>query len=36
MWWGIGVGGALLYLIFFPVLWIFGAFMRRPAAAAAL
>jgi hypothetical protein len=58
MWWGIGVGGALLYLvvaftlglmtlrnghgwmfffgIFFPVLWIFGAFMRRPGAAAAL
>ncbi len=50
MWWGIGIGGAILYLIvaftlglmtlrnghgwmfffgiFFPVLWIFGAFMR--------
>jgi ABC-type multidrug transport system permease subunit len=50
MWWGIGIGGALLYFIvavtlglmtlrnghgwmfflgiFFPVLWIFGAFMR--------
>jgi hypothetical protein len=53
MWWGIGIGGAILYLIvaftlglmtlrnghgwlfffgiFFPVLWIFGAF-SRPAA----
>jgi hypothetical protein len=52
MWWGIGFGGAMLYLIvaftlglmtlrnrhgwlfffgiFFPVLWIFGAFMRPP------
>src|ERR1700675_1388522 len=50
MWWGIGIGGGILYLIgaftlglmtlrnghgwmfffgiFFPVLWIFGAFMR--------
>jgi hypothetical protein len=50
MWWGIGIGGALLYFIvaftlglmtlrnghgwmfffgiFFPILWIFGAFMR--------
>jgi hypothetical protein len=50
MWWAIGIGGAILYLIvaftlglmtlrnghgwmfffgiFFPVLWIFGAFMR--------
>jgi hypothetical protein len=52
MWWGIGIGGGILYLIvaftlglmtlrnghgwmfffgiFFPVLWIFGAFMRGP------
>ncbi len=52
MWWGIGIGGALLYFvvcftlglmtlrnghgwmfffgIFFPVLWVFGAFMARP------
>jgi hypothetical protein len=52
MWWGIGIGGAILYLIlvftlglmtlrnghgwmfffgiFFPILWIFGAFMRPP------
>ena len=52
MWWGIGIGGALLYFvlvftlgvmtlrnghgwmfflgIFFPVLWIFGAFMAPP------
>jgi hypothetical protein len=52
MWWGIGIGGGLLYLvllftlgfmtlrnghgwmfffgIFFPILWIFGAFMRPP------
>ena len=52
MWWGIGIGGAFLYLIvaftlglmtlrnghgwmfffgiFFPILWIFGAFMRAP------
>jgi hypothetical protein len=52
MWWGIGIGGAVLYLIlvftlglmtlrnghgwmfffgiFFPILWIFGAFMRPP------
>ena len=51
VWWGIGIGGGILYLIvaftlglmtlrnghgwmfffgiFFPVLWIFGAFMRR-------
>jgi hypothetical protein len=50
MWWGIGIGGGILYLvllvtlgvmtirnghgwlfffgIFFPILWIFGAFMR--------
>jgi hypothetical protein len=50
MWWGIGIGGAILYFIvaftlglmtlrnghgwmffigiFFPILWIFGAFMR--------
>ena len=25
MWWGIGVGLGILY--FFPILWIFGAFM---------
>ena len=53
MWWGIGIGAALLYLIlaftlglmtlrnghgwmfffgiFFPILWIFGAFMRPSA-----
>jgi hypothetical protein len=58
MWWGIGIGGGILYLIlaftlgfmtlknghgwmfffgiFFPVLWIFGAFMRRPDTAAAV
>jgi hypothetical protein len=52
MWWGIGIGGALLYFvlvftlglmtlrnghgwmfffgIFFPFLWILGAFMRPP------
>ena len=52
MWWGIGIGGAVLYLIvaftlglmtlrnghwwmfflgiFFPILWIFGAFSRPP------
>ena len=52
MWWGIGIGGAILYFIvaftlglmtlrnghgwmfffgiFFPILWIFGAFMRPP------
>jgi hypothetical protein len=52
MWWGIGIGGGILYLvllvtlgvmtirnrhgwlfffgIFFPILWIFGAFMRPP------
>jgi hypothetical protein len=52
MWWGIGIGGGILYLIvaftlglmtlrnghgwmfffgiFFPILWIFGAVMRRP------
>ena len=57
MWWGIGIGGGLLYLIlaftlglmtlrnghgwmfffgiFFPILWIFGAFMRPPTAQAA-
>jgi hypothetical protein len=56
MWWGIGIGGAFLYLIiaftlglmtlrnghgwmfffgiFFPILWIFGAFMTPPAGAA--
>ena len=50
MWWGIGIGGAILYFvlaftlglmtlrnghgwmfffgIFFPILWIFGAFMK--------
>jgi hypothetical protein len=50
MWWGIGIGGGILYLIvaftlglmtlrnghgwmfflgiFFPILWIFGAFMK--------
>jgi hypothetical protein len=57
MWWGIGIGGAVLYFIlafalglmtlrnghglmfflgiFFPFLWLFGAFMRptEPAAA---
>jgi hypothetical protein len=58
MWWGIGIGAGILYLlvavtlgvmtlrnghgwmfffgIFFPVLWIIGAFMRPPARAAAL
>jgi hypothetical protein len=52
MWWGIGIGGGILYLIvaftlglmtlrnghgwmfffgiFFPILWIFGAFMKPP------
>jgi hypothetical protein len=52
MWWGIGIGGGILYLIvaftlglmtlrnghglmfvlgiFFPLLWIFGAFMSPP------
>ena len=52
MWWAIGIGGAVLYLIvaftlglmtlrnghgwmfffglFFPILWIFGAFMKPP------
>jgi hypothetical protein len=52
MWWGIGIGAGILYLIlvftlglmtlrnghgwmfffgiFFPILWIFGAFMRTP------
>ena len=52
MWWGIGIGGGILYLIvaftlglmtlrnghgwmfffviFFPILWIFGAFMSPP------
>ena len=56
MWWGIGIGGVILYLvllfflgirtlrnghgwmfflgIFFPLLWVFGAFMQ-PAARAA-
>jgi hypothetical protein len=56
MWWGVGIGGFFLYLvfaftlglmtlrnghgwmfffgIFFPILWIFGAFMRPPEAAA--
>jgi hypothetical protein len=54
MWWGIGFGGAFVYLlllftlglltlrnghgwmfffgIFFPILWVFGAFMRPPQA----
>jgi hypothetical protein len=58
MWWGIGIGGGILYLIvaftlglmtlrnghgwmfffgiFFPVLWIIGAFMRPPDTAAAV
>jgi hypothetical protein len=58
MWWGIGIGAGILYLlvaftlglmtlrnghgwmlffgIFFPVLWIFGAFMKPPETAAAL
>jgi hypothetical protein len=58
MWWGIGIGAGILYLliaftlglmtlrnghgwmfffgIFFPILWIFGAFMKPPATAAAL
>jgi hypothetical protein len=58
MWWGIGIGAGILYLvlvftlglmtlrnghgwmfffgIFFPVLWIFGAFMRPPETASAL
>ena len=58
MWWGIGIGGAILYLIvaftlglmtlrnghgwmfffgiFFPVLWIFGAFMRPSTASGRL
>jgi len=57
MWWGIGIGGAVLYFmlaftlglmtlrnghglmfflgIFFPFLWLFGAFMRPPEPAAA-
>jgi len=52
MWWAVGIGGAILYLIvavtlgvmtlrnghgwmfffgiFFPILWIFGAFMKPP------
>jgi hypothetical protein len=52
MWWGIGIGGGILYLIvaftlglmtlrnghgwmfffgiFFPILWIVGAFMKPP------
>lgn len=56
MWWGIGIGAAILYLvlmvtlgvmtlrnrhgwlfffgIFFPILWIFGAFMSPPERAA--
>jgi ABC-type multidrug transport system permease subunit len=56
MWWGIGIGGGILYLIvaftlglmtlrnghgwmfffgiFFPILWIFGAFMTPPERAA--
>ena len=56
MWWAIGIGGVILYLIvaftlglmtlrnghgwmfffgiFFPILWIFGAFMRPPDTAA--
>jgi hypothetical protein len=56
MWWGIGIGGGILYLIvaftlglmtlrnghgwmfffglFFPILWIFGAFMSPPERAA--
>jgi hypothetical protein len=58
MWWGIGIGAGILYLlvaftlglmtlrnghgwmfffgIFFPVLWIIGAFMRPPETVAAL
>ena len=58
MWWGIGIGAGILYLvlvftlglmtlrnghgwmfffgIIFPVLWIFGAFMKPPETAAAL
>ena len=57
MWWGIGIGGALLYFIlvftlglmtlrnghgwmfffgiFFPFLWIFGAFIKPPETGAA-
>jgi hypothetical protein len=57
MWWAIGIGGAILYLIvaftlglmtlrnghgwmfffgiFFPILWIFGAFSRPPETTAA-
>lgn len=56
MWWGIGIGAGILYLvlmvtlgvmtirnrhgwlfffgIFFPLLWIIGAFMRPPQATA--
>jgi hypothetical protein len=56
MWWGIGVGGAILYFIiaftlglmtlrnghgwlfffgiFFPLLWVFGAFARPRASTA--
>ena len=52
MWWAVGIGGIILYLIvavtlgvmtlrnghgwmffigiFFPILWIFGAFMKPP------
>jgi hypothetical protein len=58
MWWGIGIGAGILYLvlvvtlglmtlrnghgwmfffgIFFPILWIIGAFMKPPETAAAL
>lgn len=58
MWWGIGIGLGILYIvlvftlglmtlrnghgwmfffgIFFPILWIIGAFMKRPETAAAL
>jgi hypothetical protein len=58
MWWGIGIGAGILYLvlvftlglmtlrnghgwmfffgIFFPILWIVGAFMKPPETAAAL
>jgi hypothetical protein len=54
MWWGIGIGAGILYLLvaftlglmtlrnghgwmfFFPILWIFGAFMKPPETAAAL
>jgi hypothetical protein len=30
MWWGIGIGGFILYvlLFFFPLLWLIGAFLQ--------